>query len=356
MSQIKTLNNLFFPKVNTVETKTKTSTFTSTSFLASMQSVIQSKVSTLKTSTATTVTTVTDEPTQYSMTLRADKQLSVPHLLQGNKECGHAALAMALKYTSQQTNTPSLDPGNFHAWSPFDDVGHGPLNLQSIASQKGAMTRMVNGGTDADLAALIDKGLPPIVLGINGGAIGSSSISISNIIDNASRAHWMTVTGYVKNDRGQITHFYINDPNRTSDWRCPVADFHTFWDKNIIPGGNRFYMTIAKPGSFQASFLQTFLPQNKLSDSFRIKLKAVDALEKMYYQVREAGGDAYAAAKKLSAKIEALIKKGGSNLAQEIDKAFNEVFNAVIDALHALADAAEDVGDEIADWVGGLFG
>ena len=181
------------------------------------------------------------------------------------------------------------DPGNYHEMFKSDTVGHGPLALKEKAVAKNMLVRQENYGSLEDLAALVDKGIPPMVLGIWGG--GSNS-SLSSYIDNASRAHWMTVTGYKKDDLGKITHIYFNDPNRSTTQCWTASDFmNKFWNSNVIPNGHRYYMAMAKRGTFQESALRTHLPTDKISDTFAATLRVIDGLEDAFYKAEEIGNE-----------------------------------------------------------------
>ncbi|MBN2057284.1 MAG: C39 family peptidase [Candidatus Saganbacteria bacterium] len=129
---------------------------------------------------------------QLQVSPRTDYKLNVSNLVQNSNGCGPTSLAMIMQYLG-------VNPGNYHNMFESDTVGHGPLALKQKVRNKGLTVRQENYGSLSDLAALVDKGIPVMTLGIYGG--GSNS-SISNYIDNAKRAHWMVVTGYKKNDSG----------------------------------------------------------------------------------------------------------------------------------------------------------
>src|SRR3989338_7502233 len=179
---------------------------------------------------------VTQEAAKTAPSLKKDIKIPVPNLIQGNNECGPTSLAMLMKYYG-------INPGNYHNMFESDTVGHSPLALRAKALDKHMTVRQENNGSLEDLAALVDKGVPPMVLGIYGGGNNST---VENYINNASKAHWMVVTGYKKDDAGKITHIYFNDPNRSSTQCWTAGDFQNkFWNNNIIPGGHRYYMAAA---------------------------------------------------------------------------------------------------------------
>lgn len=277
----------FLPAVTKVSSPLrKVSTTTSTSFLDAMRTVMQTREST----PVVQVRPVATEET-LRISLKKDVKLSVPNLIQGHNECGPTSLAMMEQYFG-------IDPGNYHEMFPSDSFGHGPLALKEKAEAKGLTVRQENYGSLEDLRALVDMGVPTMVLGIYGGGANST---ISDYIENAPRAHWMTVTGYKTDDLGKITHIYLRNPNQnklydtdranpdTDHMQCWTAsDFlNKFWNNNIIPGGHRYYMATAPRNNerwrFQESALKRYLPQDKISESFRITLSLVDGLEEAAY-------------------------------------------------------------------------
>ena len=284
MNNYRALNSVSSAGISTIAPRPKAVTSSTTSFLSSLKAVAQKQASSATTvSDAPTIytTTVTDCPT-WSSTLRADKKLNVPNLIQGQNECGPTALAMIMKYNG-------IDPGNYHNMFYSDTVGHGPEALKEKAAAKNMLVRQENNGSLADLAKLIDQGIPPLVLGICGG--GSNS-SLSDYIDNASRGHWMTVTGYKRNDAGTITHIYFNDPNRSTTQCWTASDFlNKFWNNNIIPGGHRYYMAMAKRGTYQETALKTVLPFDQITSNFSNILHIIDGLEDAFYKAEKIADD-----------------------------------------------------------------
>jgi hypothetical protein len=203
-----------------------------------------------------------------------EARLSVPNLIQTGPECGPTSLAMAMKFMG-------VNPGDYHHMFPSDSFGHGPLALKEVAEKNGFTVRQGNNGSLEDLAALVDQGISPMVLGIYGG--GNTSTT-EGYINSTSRAHWMVVTGYRKDERGNITHIYFNNPNQATTQCWTAADFKAkFWDNNIIPGGHCYYMAIAKKGTAQETALTKLLPQDKVSPGFALAEKVFDGLEKTAY-------------------------------------------------------------------------
>lgn len=249
------------------------STTSSTSFLDAMRTVIQTKEST----PVAQVSAVAPEAT-LRISLKKDIKLSVPNLIQGHNECGPTSLAMIEQYFG-------INPGNYHEMFASDTVGHGPLALKEKAEAKGLTVRQENYGSLEDLRALVDMGVPTMVLGIYGGGTNST---VSDYIENSPRAHWMVVTGYKTDETGKITHVYFNNPNRSTTQCWTASDFlNKFWNNNIIPGGHRYYMAMtprSNPSwSFQDAALRRYLPQDRISESFKITLRLVDGLEEAAY-------------------------------------------------------------------------
>ena len=258
-------------------------------------------------------------PQTRTLDLSKDIKLEVPNLTQWDNECGPTSLAMVMQYFG-------IDPGDYHNMFGSDTVGHGPLALKSKAQAKGLVVRQENYGDLEDLAAMIDKGIPPMVLGIYGG--GSNS-TLSDYIDNASRAHWMVVTGYKRDESGQITDIYFNNPNRSYTQCWSASDFlNKFWNNNIIPGGHRYYMGMAKAGSFAANLLTSYLPNDKISSYYSDMLNIIGGLENAFYTAEDIAGD----------------------IVDAVGDAAQEVVDFVEDAADTVADAANDVWGTVSGW------
>ncbi|MFA5114102.1 MAG: hypothetical protein WC529_07405 [Candidatus Margulisiibacteriota bacterium] len=248
----------------------------SSSFIESFKSVIQGKA----TEELTAVKPLKTAGTLIDYSLKKEVKLSVPRLLQGHNACGPTSLNMALGYYGV-------------SGVKFDSctVGSSPNRLIEAADKKGMTVRQENNGSLADLTALLDMGIPPVVLGINGGKKGSEIFTPGNFIANAQRAHWMTVSGYKTDERGEVTHLYVNNPATGSTQTCSKADFLKFWDDNIVPGGHRYYMAMAPKSnptySFQLAALKRYLPQDKISGTFKDTLAAVHKLEEAFYEAEK---------------------------------------------------------------------
>lgn len=260
-------------------------------------------------------------PQAQVLSLSKDLKLEVPRLRQWKNECGPTSLAMIMQYYG-------IDPGNYHNMFGSDTVGHGPLALSQKAGAKNMLTRYENYGSVNDIVQHIDNGCPVTVLGISGGC---NDLTITNYLENATKGHWVDAVGYKKNDSGQVTHVYVNNPNNSSYTECwTKAKFESFWNYNSIPGGRRFYMVFAKKGTMQESSLRAKLPSNKASDTFKATLSTVDALEDAFYALEATGLGFYAAA------------RGAAN--------------QVLDLAEDVGDVLADAWDEVEDFFGGLFG
>ncbi len=168
----------------------------------------------------------------------------------------------------------ALDPNS-------DSIGHGPLAVRDKAQRLGLTVRQENNGSLEDLAALIDKGIPPLVLGIYGGGANSS---LNDYIANAGQNHWMVVTGYQRDDLGAVSQVSFNNPGKNEPQSWSAWNFtNKFWDNNVIPGGHRYYMAMARKESYQAGLLDQALPEDKISISFDSFLHATDQLENDFY-------------------------------------------------------------------------
>ena len=278
MENFRSFRNIAATQVTRLDTKIKPqttySTYSGPTFFSSLAKI------------ATPILTA-QLPVAQIISQKVDKKLSVPNLIQGHNECGPTSLAMIEKYFG-------IDPGNYHDMFYSDTVGHGPNALKEKAAAKNLTVRQQNNGSLADLAALVDKGIPALVLGINGG--GSNS-TLSDYISNAPRGHWMAVTGYKKDDSGKITHIYFNNPNQSTTQCWTASDFQSkFWDNNLVPGGHRYYMAMAPRGTFQESLLKTYLPYDKTSDTFKLYLDIIDGLEDAFYTAEKAADEIASAA------------------------------------------------------------
>ena len=315
------------PQIETSPIRSIASKTISTVSTASFASVLKQTFSkTVQTTPTLTTRAVTPNAGSVTASQKADKQIYVPKLIQGKNECGPTSLAMVMKYYG-------VDPGDYHNMFPSDTIGHSPLALREKAIDKGMLVRQKNDASLTDLAAMIDKGIPVMTLGVYGGSAGSNA-SLSNYIDNASRAHWMVVTGYKKDDYGKITHVYFNDPNSSTTQCWTASDFQTkFWNANIIPGGKNYMLAMAKPGTFQESLLKSYLPKDSIPDSFRLILQTVYNLEKSFYTTESA------------------VKDAGSAVSSAAQDVWGAATNAAEDAGDAIASAAEDAWDTVSGWL-----
>jgi hypothetical protein len=265
-------NYLLEPLTATQPAKTKpvTTKLPQISFLNAFSKVIRTKQ-------VQNISMATDAAPMV-ISQRKDIKLTAPNLIQGHNECGPTSLAMILQYYG-------INPGDYHNMFASDTVGHGPLALKRVAENRNCLVRQKNNGTLQDLVSLIDQGIPVQVLGIYGGGTNSS---LSAYIDNASRAHWMVATGYKKDDAGNITHIYFNNPNQSTTQCWTASDFLTkFWNNNIIPGGHRYYLATAKRGLYQESALQRIMTTDQFSDTFATTVSVIDGLERAFYAAED---------------------------------------------------------------------
>ena len=280
MDNFRTFSSIASSALSKIETQVKPATvspsYSGPSFLSSMAAVVQQKLAPI------TLPIINAQlPKITPVSLAVDKKISVTNLIQGHNECGPTSLAMLEKYYGINVDQ--------HTMFGSSTVGHGPEALKEKAEARNLTVRQINNGTLNDLAALIDKGIPAMVLGINGG--GSNS-SLSDYISNASRGHWMVVTGYKKDDSGKITHIYFNNPNYSTTQCWTAADFQSkFWDNNLVPSGHRYIMAMAPKGSFNESQLKAYLPSDRMSDTFKTYLDIIDGLEDAFYTAESAAND-----------------------------------------------------------------
>ncbi|OGC16261.1 hypothetical protein A3J90_00950 [candidate division WOR-1 bacterium RIFOXYC2_FULL_37_10] len=274
------LGSLFSSKIDSAPASKSVSTEEQGqfSFLKAFGNVAKAKLS----STLTSVQAVSSEKySPYSADLN-ELQLDVPNLIQGKNECGPTSLAMVLGYYGKNVS-------KYHDMFISDTVGHGPIALRNRALERGMVVKEQNNGSISDLVAMVDKGIPPMVLGLYGGKQGDGP-SLENYIENTKHAHWMVVTGYKKDENGNVTDICFNNPNKADPQCWDVNKFkEEFWNDTIIPGCHRYYMAMAPKDSFQAKTLHAAFPTgNKYSEAFERLLNAVNKLEKTFYTV-EAG-------------------------------------------------------------------
>lgn len=311
--------------------KTSITRLNKTTSSSALSSVGSSFLSALKTVAQQTVTPsqvasiLKDIPKTAVVSKKEEVKFAVPNLIQGKNECGSTSLAMVMKFWK-------IDPGNYHKMFPSYTFGLSPTSLRAKAQEKGLTVRQHNGATLEEMAATMKAiGGPVMVLGINGGGANSSSITdyVQHFAQTAPKAHWMVAVGYKRDDNGNITHVYVNDPNKSSTVQMPAADFMKFWNNNIIPGGHRYYMAMAPKGSFAEKMLKKQLPSDKISDTFAAALKAVDALQTAAYNG------------------EKVVNATGAL----VDKVVDKVVDTAKDVGNAVASAAEDAYDEISSWL-----
>jgi len=221
--------------------------------------------------------TIGQQNTSVGYSQKKDVHLPVPKLHQGHNECGPTSLSMVLNYYG-------LSSVKFDSCT----IGSDPLRLVEAAERKGMCVRQENKGTIEDLTALIDLGIPPIVLGINGGKQGDTLWTESNL----KKGHWMVVSGYQTDARGVVTNLYVNNPATGTKQTYTKKEFLKFWDDNLIPGGHRYYLAMTPKKepryAFQLAALKRCLPQDKISHKFRTYLELVHRGENVFYAVEDA--------------------------------------------------------------------
>ena len=268
-------------------------------------------------STLSQVSTITARLPQLELLDRSDVKLNVPCIRQGHNQCGPTSLEMIAKYYGINNLTRNMFSS--------DTVGHGPNNLRLKAIGKGMRVRYENNGSVSDLVKHIDNGCPVTILGINGGC---SNLNINNYFDYATKGHYVNVVGYKKNDYGQVTDVYVNDPNYSTTQTWSVSKLNSFWKNNSIPTSHRFYMVFTKKGTYQDTLLKKTMPTNNVTNDFDNMLKTVDALEDSFYAAEAAG----------------------KSFADAVQKAGEDVLDWAEDVGDTIADAASDAWDEVSSW------
>ena len=238
-----------------------------TSFLSAFQGVVAQKAA----QPQLTIDPQIKQFTAATISLKKKVDLKVPHLKQGHNECGPTSLDMIFEYYG-------IKNINHHNMFSSETFGLDPTSLREKAKQQGFTVRQENNGTLKDLARLADNGIPSMVLG--------------SIDGDLAKGHWMVFAGYETDEAGNINKVLVNDPNSMTTRTMSVAEFNKFWNKNLIPGGHNYYMTMAKPGTFQEKYLKQCLPNDEISHTFSDTLKGAHALVSAGNSIAHAFNDA----------------------------------------------------------------
>ncbi len=152
------------------------------------------------------------------------KRLDVPLEKNTFNGCARTSLLMVMEYYR-------MDTGSFEDNYSFEDTDL-PYELVGVAEELGLDADLKEGGTIGDLTALIDAGVPPVIFG--------------HLQDTpAGSGHCVVVSGYERDDSGQVTKVFVNDPNKDVVQEYSYEQFMDFWSS----GSPNTYVTLLKPGS-----------------------------------------------------------------------------------------------------------
>ena len=138
---------------------------------------------------------------------------------QGNTNaCGTTSLANVLTHWGQPTTHQQVDESIRHF-----DLFSAPDKIVEYAQAHGMRSELKADANLDDLANMVDKGVPPIVL-----------MDPDN--DKNANLHYVTVSGYNRDASGKITDLVIADSAGGDRYTMPAAEFQQKWD-NLKMGG-----------------------------------------------------------------------------------------------------------------------
>ena len=137
--------------------------------------------------------------------------------------CGTTSAAMVVDYydgSAQQCHHSDLDA----LMRPFD-LYSAPGRLADAVARRGMRTGLRVGAGADDLCGLIDRGVPSIVI-IDPHVNGSKGNGL----------HYVVVTGYRNDARGQLAGVTLNDPASSEPYEMPWAEFDEKWRNLSLKG------------------------------------------------------------------------------------------------------------------------
>ncbi|MFL5345572.1 MAG: C39 family peptidase [Hyalangium sp.] len=138
---------------------------------------------------------------------------------QGNTNaCGTTSLANVLTYWGKPTTHEQVDSSIRHF-----DLFTAPDKIVSYARDHGMRAEMKTDASVEDLAHMVDQGVPPIIL------MDPDSNKNANM-------HYMTVSGYDRDDSGKITDVVVADSAGGYRYKMSAEDFQQKWN-NLKMGG-----------------------------------------------------------------------------------------------------------------------
>jgi hypothetical protein len=150
---------------------------------------------------------------------------------QGNTNaCGTTSLANVMTHWGSPRTHEQIDK-SIRAFNMFT----APDKLVEYARNNGMRASLKNDATLDDIAKMVDQGVPPIVL------MDPGSESDANL-------HYITVTGYNRDQNGKITDVVIADSAGGERYTMPAEEFQKKWDSlkmgNIGTGLNNVMITV----------------------------------------------------------------------------------------------------------------
>jgi hypothetical protein len=170
--------------------------------------------------TGTTPTTASGNGTAPSGARKlSPNDLGVIPQDQGNTNaCGTTSLANVMTHWGMPRNHDQIDD-SIRAFDMFT----APDKLVEYARNNGMRAELKNDATLDDIARMVDQGAPPIVL------IDPDSDSNANL-------HYVTVTGYNRDESGKITDVVIADSAGGRRYTMSAEKFQQQWDSLKLGG------------------------------------------------------------------------------------------------------------------------
>lgn len=143
--------------------------------------------------------------------------------------CGTTSLANVMTHWGMPRTHEQIDK----SIRPFD-LFTAPDKLVSYARDHGMRAEIKTDAKLEDLAHMVDQGVPPIVL-------------MDPDQDNNANLHYITVTGYDRDESGKISDVALADSAGGYRYTMPAAEFQQRWDnlkmQNIGTGLNNVMIT-----------------------------------------------------------------------------------------------------------------
>lgn len=149
----------------------------------------------------------------------ASHQLNVVQQDQGGTNaCGTSSLAAVLSYWGRPTNHQEIDAAIRHF-----DLFTAPDAIVAYARDHGMKSELKAGASLEDLASMLDQGVPPIVI-------------IDPDDGDNLNLHYVTVSGYQRDDRGHVSSLVIADSATNTTYVMDAKEFQQKWGQLKLGG------------------------------------------------------------------------------------------------------------------------